>query len=70
LRRKIGKSSGDGRWRVRVEMRCRVFSHTRGINEVTVKAHRGQVVRKMAADSLPDLVTMAIRLGLLPAAKH
>ena len=31
-----------------------------GINEVTVKAHRGQVMRKMQADSLPGLVTMAI----------
>ena len=35
-----------------------------GISEVTVKAHRGQVMRKMKADSLPDLVTMAARLGL------
>jgi FixJ family two-component response regulator len=41
-----------------------------GINEATVKAHRGQVMRKMAADSLPNLVTMAVRLGLLPAATH
>jgi FixJ family two-component response regulator len=35
-----------------------------GISEITVKAHRGQVMRKMKADSLPDLVTMAARLGL------
>ena len=41
-----------------------------GINEATVKAHRGQVMRKMKAASLPDLVTMAMRLGLLPAASH
>jgi FixJ family two-component response regulator len=41
-----------------------------GISEVTVKAHRGQVMRKMKADSLADLVTMAARLGLGPAAKH
>ena len=41
-----------------------------GINEATVKAHRGQVMRKLKADSLPDLVTMAMRLGVLPAAKH
>jgi FixJ family two-component response regulator len=38
-----------------------------GIHEVTVKAHRGQVMRKMKADSLPDLVTMAVRLGLRSA---
>ena len=34
-----------------------------GISEITVKAHRGQVMRKMKAASLPDLVTMAARLG-------
>ena len=33
-----------------------------GISEITVKAHRGQVMRKMKADSLVDLVTMAARL--------
>ena len=41
-----------------------------GISEITVKAHRGQVMRKMKADSLPDLVTMAARLGLRPAPRH
>src|SRR5262249_30332895 len=34
-----------------------------GISEITVKAHRGQVMRKMKADSLPHLVTMVARLG-------
>jgi FixJ family two-component response regulator len=38
-----------------------------GISEITVKAHRGQVMRKMQADSLADLVTMAARLGLRSA---
>ncbi len=41
-----------------------------GISEITVKAHRGQVMRKMKAESLPDLVTMAARLGLQHTPKH
>ena len=41
-----------------------------GISEITVKAHRGQVMRKMKADSLPNLVGMAARLGLRSAPKH
>jgi FixJ family two-component response regulator len=41
-----------------------------GISEITVKAHRGQVMRKMKADSLPDLVTMAAQLGVRAALKH
>jgi FixJ family two-component response regulator len=39
-----------------------------GISEITVKTHRGQAMRKMRADSLPDLVTMAARLSLPPSA--
>ena len=35
-----------------------------GICETTVKKHRGQVTRKMKADSLAELVTIAARLGL------
>lgn len=38
-----------------------------GISEITVKAHRGKVMRKMKADSLADLVTMAARLRVSPA---
>jgi FixJ family two-component response regulator len=35
-----------------------------GISEITVKVHRGQVMRKMNAGSLPDLARMADRLKL------
>jgi len=35
-----------------------------GMTEATVKAHRGQVIRKMKADSLADLVRIAARLDL------
>jgi FixJ family two-component response regulator len=37
-----------------------------GISEITVKAHRGQVMRKMKAGSLVDLVNMARRLDFAP----
>src|SRR6059036_3738587 len=35
-----------------------------GISEITVKAHRGKVMRKMKAGSVPELVNMAARLHL------
>ena len=40
-----------------------------GISEITVKAHRGQAMQKMKADSLADLVKMAARLSLASAPK-
>ena len=34
-----------------------------GLSEATVKVHRGQVMEKMRASSVPDLVTMSAKLG-------
>jgi FixJ family two-component response regulator len=38
-----------------------------GVSEVTVKVHRGQIMRKMRAKSLPELVRMGDALGLVAA---
>jgi len=35
-----------------------------GISEITIKVHRGQVMRKMLAGSLADLVRLAEKLGV------
>jgi FixJ family two-component response regulator len=35
-----------------------------GINEITVKAHRRQVMQKMKADSCAELVKMAERVDV------
>jgi FixJ family two-component response regulator len=49
------------RWVVRGSLNKQVAGEL-GISEITVKAHRGKMMRKMKADSLPDLVNMATRL--------
>ena len=41
-----------------------------GITESTVKAHRGQVMHKMKADSVADLVKMTARLHQSAATNH
>jgi len=41
-------------------------AHEMGVSEITVKIHRGNVMRKMGAKSLPDLVRMAGGLALSP----
>jgi FixJ family two-component response regulator len=39
-----------------------------GITEITIGVHRGQIMRKMAAKSLAELVRMADKLGIARAA--
>ena len=41
-----------------------------GISEITVKAHRGNMMRKMRAGSFAELVGMATRLGGNPLASE
>ncbi|MFZ0426390.1 MAG: response regulator transcription factor [Xanthobacteraceae bacterium] len=43
------------------------IAHELGVSEITVKIHRGNMMRKMTAKSLADLVRMAESLGVRPA---
>ena len=40
------------------------------VSQMTVKVHRGQIMRKLRAKSLPELVRMADRLGVHPKARQ
>jgi len=40
------------------------IAHRLEVSEITVKIHRGHVMRKMEARSLADLVRMAEMLGI------
>lgn len=41
-----------------------------GISEVTVKEHRGHLMQKLRANSIAELVRMAVRVGIEPEAPH
>jgi len=67
LRDRHGKLSGREREVMALVVRGRLnkqIGGELGISEITVKAHRGRMMRKMRAKSLPELVNMASRLGL------
>jgi FixJ family two-component response regulator len=69
----------EARYRALTEREREVFKHVvggrlnkqiaaeLGLSVVTVKVHRGQLMRKMAAKSIVDLVRMADQLGLARA---
>jgi FixJ family two-component response regulator len=56
-----------------VSGRCRLNKQVGGelgISEITVKAHRSKMMRKMQARSLAELVRMAAKLCLAPALRY
>jgi FixJ family two-component response regulator len=49
------------------KQRKKQIGFDRGIKEHTTKIHRHQVLTKMEADSIADLVRLASDLGIAPA---
>lgn len=49
-------------------LRNKVIGAQLGICEITVKGHRGNVMRKMKVGSVPELVSVADKLALIPRA--
>ena len=45
----------------------KVIAQDLGVSEKTIKVHRGRVMKKMEASSLPDLVRMAEKAGIVAA---
>ncbi|QEE30407.1 response regulator transcription factor [Terriglobus albidus] len=41
-----------------------------GTSEITIRIHRGQIMKKMEAESLADLVRLAARLGIEPLSSN
>ena len=42
------------------------IAHELGTSEITIKVHRGHLMKKMRAESIAELVRMAGRLGITP----
>ena len=55
---------------VTIGLRNKQVGHELGISEITVKAHRGKVMRKMHATSLAQLVNLSRYVGLSSTRMH
>jgi len=67
---RVTHASANGKsWRCGSGLLNKQVGGELGISEITVKAHRGQAMQKMKADSARRLGEMAARLGLASAPK-